>query len=306
MKGIDISSYQCNIDFNKVKNSGIEVAYIKATEGVTYTSTLMKSQYSGAKAAGIKIGFYHYLRANNPILEAKHFLGAVERLSSDCKYVIDVEELLGQTITKISSNVKLFTDYLLLNGKQVCIYTGDDFYINSLNSSIKNIPLWVAHYGVLKSIAKKYIGFQYSNSGRVDGINGLVDLNEFTLDIFINLVVVPVKASDIVNLVVKAFQHATIEVGLIDSRGNKLIEDGINGVRTREVIAKVLLRIGVSNELVRWLQHRLISFGFSCGTSGADGNFGGNTLAAVKHFQVLRGLKSDGVIGPLTIIELFK
>lgn len=306
MKGIDIASYQSNIDFNKTKKSGIEIVYIKATEGLTYTSPLMKSQYSGALAAGLKIGFYHYLRANNPILEAKHFLEMINGLIPDCKYVIDVEESLGQTKTKISSNVKNFTDYLISNGKKVCIYTGDDFYANSLDNSVKNIPLWVAHYGAIRPIALKYIGFQYSNSGRVCGVNGLVDLDEFTSDIFINSVVTPVKPSGFVNIVVKTFQHATILEGIRDARGNKLTEDGIYGVHTKEVIAKVLFGIGVSNELVRWIQQRLISLGFNCAEAGADGNFGSNTLVAVKLFQVSRGLKSDGVIGPLTIIELIK
>lgn len=67
MKGIDIASYQQNVDFQKVKNSGIEIVYIKATEGITYTNPLLELQYSGAMAAGLKIGFYHYLRANDPI-----------------------------------------------------------------------------------------------------------------------------------------------------------------------------------------------------------------------------------------------
>ena len=268
--------------------------------------SLMKSQYSEAKAAGIKIGFYHYLRSNNPILEAKHFLGAVEKLSSDCKYVIDVEEALGQTKTKISSNVRQFTDYLISKGKRVCIYTADNFYANSLDNSVKNIPLWVAHYGVLKPIATKYIGFQYSNSGRVGGINGLVDLDEFTSDIFNDLLPVSSKLSGFVNLVVKSFQHATIEVSLTDVSGKKLIEDGIKGARTSQVIAKILINQGVRGELVRWIQKRLISLGFNCAQGGADGDFGRSTLVAVKLFQASRGLKSDGVIGPLTIIELLK
>ena len=77
MKGIDISSYQENVDFKKVKNNGIEIVYIKATEGLTYDNPLLKSQYNGAKSAGLKIGFYHLLRANDPTLEAKHFLSVI-------------------------------------------------------------------------------------------------------------------------------------------------------------------------------------------------------------------------------------
>ena len=170
MKGIDIASYQQNVDFKKVKNNGIEIVYIKATEGINYKNPLLKLQYDGAISAGLKIGFYHFLRSGDPILEAKYFLSVVDGFSANCKHVIDVEVVLGQTIAKISRNVRIFADYLISKGKQVCIYTGDNFYSNNLDSSVKNIPLWVAHYGVSKPDASNYIGFQYSNSGKVDGI----------------------------------------------------------------------------------------------------------------------------------------
>ena len=244
MKGIDISSYQENVDFKKVKNNGIEIVYIKATEGLTYDNPLLKSQYSGAKAAGLKVGFYHFLRANDPTLEAKHFLSVIKGLLPDCKDAIDVESAPGGTITQTSSNVRLFADYLILKGREVCIYTNDYFYANNLNNSVKNIPLWVAHYGVAKPDAINYIGFQYTDAGSVDGINGPVDLSEFKSAIFIG-------PSSPINLVVQSFQHATNLVGLRDKNGDKLVEDGIKGTHTNEVIAKVLVSKGAHNELVR-------------------------------------------------------
>ena len=74
MKSIDIASYQQNVDFVKVKNSGIEIVYIKAMEGITYNNPLLEPQYRGAIAVGLKIGFYHYLRAiyGYKLLEEKH------------------------------------------------------------------------------------------------------------------------------------------------------------------------------------------------------------------------------------------
>lgn len=301
MKGIDISSYQKNVDFVKVKNSSIEIVYIKATEGITYTNPLLESQYAGAKAAELKIGFYHFLRSNDPILEAKHFLNVIEGLLSDCRHAIDVEVILGQTVTKISSNVRLFANYLISNNKEVCIYTGDYFYANNLNNSVKDIPLWVAHYGVAKPDAANYIGFQYSSSGVVNGINGTVDLNEFSSGIFISSIS-PVTVSS----VVKAFQYAANLVGLTDKNGNKLVEDGIKGTHTNEVIDKVLVTKGAHNELARFIQQRLVSLGFSIGSTGADSYFGPNTLLAVDKFQASRGLKQDGIVGPSTITQLYE
>ncbi|WP_298843695.1 GH25 family lysozyme [uncultured Clostridium sp.] len=299
MKGIDISNYQQGVDFKKVKNSGIEIVYIKATEGISYQNPLLQSQYSGAKAVGLKVGFYHFLRANDPILEAKHFLNVINGLSSDCKYAIDVEVALGQTVTKISSNVRLFVNYLISNNKEVCIYTGDYFYANNLNNSVKNIPLWVAHYGVAKPDAVNYIGFQYSSTGIVNGINGPVDLNEFSSGVFLSSISpVPVSA------VIKAFQHAANIVGLTDKNGDKLLEDGIKGNHTNEVIAKTFVATGAHNELVRFIQQQLIALGFNCGKTGADSYLGQDTLLSVQKFQTSKGLKKDGIVGPLTIIQL--
>jgi len=129
--------------------------------------------------------------------------------------------------------------------------------------------LWVAHYGVSKPDAVNYIGFQYSDSGSVNGINGTVDL-----------------------------------ASLIDNNGDKLVEDGIIGTYTKQVIAKVSIANGAHNELVRWVQQRLIALGFSVGTTGADSYFSVNTLAGVKLFQTSKGLAADGIVGPLTITQL--
>ncbi|MBU3100874.1 MULTISPECIES: GH25 family lysozyme [Clostridium] len=299
MKGIDISSYQQNVDFVKVKNSGVEIVYIKATEGITYSNPLLKSQYAGAKAAGLKVGFYHYLRANDPMLEAKYFLSTINGLSANCKYAIDVEVALGQALTKVSSNVRIFANYLMSNKKEICIYTGDYFYANNLNSSVKDIPLWVAHYGVSKPDVVNYIGFQYSASGSINGINGAVDLDEFSSGIFLSSIS-PVSVS----AVVKAFQHAANLIGLTDTNGDKLVEDGIVGTYTTQVITKVLIANGAHNELVRWIQQRLIALGFSVGTTGADSYFSVNTLAGVKLFQTSKGLVADGIVGSLTITQL--
>jgi len=252
VKGIDISSYQGNVDFQKVKNAGIEIVYIKATKGVTYKNPFLESQYSGAMAVDLKIGFYHYLGANDSTREAQFFLSVVDELSADCKYVIDVEELFGQTVAKVSSNVRIFADYLISNNYDPCIYTNDIFYATNLDNTVKDLPLWVAHYGVSKPDVINYIGFQYSNTGSVDGVNGPVDLDEFTSDILINSV-------PTVNNVVRTFQRSTNLVGLTDSNGNSLVEDRIIGIRTSEVIAKAFVTSGAHDELVRWIQNRLIA-----------------------------------------------
>lgn len=53
------------------------------------------------------------------------------------------------------------------------------------------------------------------------------------------------------------------------------------------------------------LQQRLISLGYNCGASGADGNYGKNTSSAVIKFQRINGLKTDGIAGPATLQKLY-
>ena len=63
--GIDVSGWQGYIDFSKVKNAGIEVVYIKASEGTRTKDPYFELNYENAKANGLNVGFYHYLTATN-------------------------------------------------------------------------------------------------------------------------------------------------------------------------------------------------------------------------------------------------
>ena len=62
-QGIDVSSYQGNINFASVKNAGIDVVYIKSSEGQSYIDPYFEQNYQNAKANGLKVGFYHYVTA---------------------------------------------------------------------------------------------------------------------------------------------------------------------------------------------------------------------------------------------------
>ena len=301
MKGIDISSYQgVIIDFKKVKDSGVEVVYIKATEGVTFDSPGFGLQYAQARATGLKIGFYHYMRANDPIAEAKHFIKATEGMSVDCKYAIDIEQMEGQTVAKVSENVRKFADYMISQDKEVCIYTGDSFYANNLNSIVKNIPIWIAHYGVIRPNIDNYVGFQYSSKGSIDGILGNVDLNIFKDGIFIkditNNVILASKP------VVKATGSKVIKIlqrELNKQYNSRLDVDGWGGKLT--LGACPTLRIGAKGNITKWVQTKI-----GMASKYHTGNFLELTLTAIKAFQNQHKLYVDGVVGENTWRQLLK
>lgn len=62
-EGIDVSNWQGYIDYAKVKAAGIDVVYIKASQGTTIKDAYFETNYKNAKANGLKVGFYHYVTA---------------------------------------------------------------------------------------------------------------------------------------------------------------------------------------------------------------------------------------------------
>lgn len=65
-QGIDVSNWQGYIDYAEVKQSGIEVVYIKASQGSDFKDPYFDINYENAKANGLKVGFYHFLTATTP------------------------------------------------------------------------------------------------------------------------------------------------------------------------------------------------------------------------------------------------
>ena len=58
-EGVDVSNWQRNIDFTEVRNAGIQIVYIKASEGTTFIDPYLEQNYANAKANNLKVGFYH-------------------------------------------------------------------------------------------------------------------------------------------------------------------------------------------------------------------------------------------------------
>ena len=192
-KGIDISSWQGNVDFAKVKNYGIDIVYIKVTEGINYINNYFASSYTNAKANGIKIGFYHYFLANiDPVAQAKYFVNAIGDRVPDCKLAIDVEVSNGLSKADLTNKIISFLKEVeRLTGKDTVVYTYTSFARNYLGSELGKYPLWIAEYGVntpgTNPVWSDWIGFQYSDKGSIPGINGNVDLNEFMEEILISV-----------------------------------------------------------------------------------------------------------------------
>ena len=92
--GIDVSKWQGEIDFNQVAASGVEIVYIRACYGASMVDEYFESNYAKARAAGLKIGFYHYITATNEtsaIAQARFFYSLISDKKYDCRPAMDFE-----------------------------------------------------------------------------------------------------------------------------------------------------------------------------------------------------------------------
>jgi lysozyme len=180
VEGIDVSHYQGDIDWSKVKNDGIVFAIIKATQGMRTVDPRFKLNWAASKKAGLNRGAYHFLEPDQDgTAQAKHFLKTVNFAKGDLIPAVDVErkgEALTRTLKAFLAEVKSSL------GVEAVIYVSPSFWnehlADAFDAPLPN-PLWIAEYGASKPKATRKIGpwlvWQYSQTGRVDGISGPVD-----------------------------------------------------------------------------------------------------------------------------------
>lgn len=192
--GIDVSEWQGEIDFSRVKNSGVQVVYIRSSLGSDYTDPYFRRNYDGAKAQGLKVGFYHYVTARTveqARQEAYFFAATVAGTQPDCRLAMDFEYFSGLSTSQINEIAWAFLQELgRLTGKELVVYS-DAYNARAVFDQrlAGAYPLWVAQYGADtpddNGKWQSWVGFQYASTGRVDGISGNVDLDRFTKDIFL-------------------------------------------------------------------------------------------------------------------------
>ena len=208
LKGIDTSNWQGNIDYSKVKASGIKVVYMKASEGSNYKDAFLEQNYSRAKEQGLKVGFYHFFRGD-AIGEARWFVECIKNKVSDCLLALDIESDCGMDSSTLTTACITFLEEVKrLTGKNVVVYTYTSFANSSLDSRLSKYPVWIAHYDVeapgYNPIWSSWVGFQYSDKGQVQGVNGNCDVNEFNSGIFNGVVTIDknegIVTTDVLNV----------------------------------------------------------------------------------------------------------
>ena len=193
-RGIDISEFQGEIDFEEVRRSGIEAVYIRVGAG-EYTDEYFAENYERAKAAGLKIGFYHYVTARSVEegrRQARFFASLAAGREPDMRLAMDFEYFGSLSVSQINAISEAYLDELTaLTRREAVIYSDLSNARNIFSRALaEKYPLWAAQYGADEPSAngkwREWVGFQYTDEGRVGGIYGNVDHNIFTEGIFLS------------------------------------------------------------------------------------------------------------------------
>lgn len=193
-RGIDISEFQGEIDFEEVRRSGIEAVYIRVGAG-EYTDEYFAENYERAKAAGLKIGFYHYVTARSVDegrRQARFFASLAAGREPDMRLAMDFEYFGSLSVSQINAISEAYLDELTaLTKREAVIYSDLSNARNIFSRALaEKYPLWAAQYGADEPSAngkwREWVGFQYTDEGRVSGIYGNVDRNIFTEGIFLS------------------------------------------------------------------------------------------------------------------------
>lgn len=187
-KGIDISYHNGNIDFNKVKESGIKFVIIRASYGFFNLDKKVIDYIKGCESVGLPYGFYHYSYATNleqAKKEVKGFLNFVKDYNPTYPLIIDMEDAdnwkknNGNPSNQMYINIcEYFCNEVEKAGYYAMIYANTDWFTNKLNSSILDrFDKWLADWRTLPNETIPRGILQFTSTGKVPGINGNVDLN---------------------------------------------------------------------------------------------------------------------------------
>ncbi len=189
-RGIDVSLWNGQIDFNKVKKSGIDFVIIRAGYGqyINHKDPMFETNYAKAREANLDIGSYWYSYAESTAdakKEAETCMEAIKGKKFEYPIYFDVEEDCQTDKGKsfCSSIVETFCNTLQSKryfcGLYMCNY---DLCTYITNDVAKKYSLWIANYSNEPNFPIPYGLWQYTSQGNVDGINGYCDMNHTHID----------------------------------------------------------------------------------------------------------------------------
>ncbi len=192
IRGIDVSEFQRKVDWQAVKNSGVEFVMLRVGfrgygSGKLNADAYAIANYRGAKAAGLKIGLYFFSQAITPAEareEANYLLGFTDGWELDMPVVFDWEYIKADARTgnmdarTLTDCTIAFCETIQAAGLEPMVYFNKNQAKNLMHlEELVEYPFWLAWYSDQMDYPYYVEMWQYTDSGKVDGIKGNVDIN---------------------------------------------------------------------------------------------------------------------------------
>lgn len=187
VKGVDVSHYQGDIDWEILSNQGIKFAFIKATEGKSFVDENYNLNYKNAIKTDLKIGAYHFFTYDTDgVLQAENFIKNVSKTENMLPPVVDIE-FYGEEYTVERTKEQL---HLMLNKleeyyeKKPIIYTTHETYNWYIANDFKDNYIWIRDVFFKPRLIdnREWTFWQYTNRAKLDGYNGQekrIDINVY-------------------------------------------------------------------------------------------------------------------------------
>lgn len=192
VKGIDVSEHQETIDWQKVKDAGVEFVMIRVgwqgeTQGQLFADTMAQTHYAGAKAAGLKVGAYIFsqaISAEEGKKNAEYLLEQTKNWEIDLYLTINWEHLQDTNRTasvdarRLTDIAKTFCQTVSQAGKKPMIYFDTHLATTRLYlNELKDYPFWLAQYQSTMDFSHPVTMWQFTETGTISGIDGDVDID---------------------------------------------------------------------------------------------------------------------------------
>ena len=190
VKGIDVSYYQGDIDWNSVLYDGVQFAFLRIGRSYYdnngyhhYTDTRYEEYINDANTVGIPIGVYFYSKARSvgaAITDAQYVIKMLHGHTISYPVAIDLEDASQVDLSKqeLGLIAKAFCDEIRKAGYTPMIYCNEDWYKNHIDiSQIPDEEMWIARYNYKYDTNISRSIWQCSSKGKIAGIAGNVDID---------------------------------------------------------------------------------------------------------------------------------
>lgn len=191
VRGVDVSRYQGQIDWNVLASNDISFAFIKATEGNSHVDSCFSYNYEEARKTGLRVGAYHFFSYDSEgQTQAEHYIAVVEKTDGMLPPVIDLEfygakeqnpPAQDQVRQELTIMLGRLEEYY---GMKPIIYATEKSYKQYLANAFQEYDIWIRNVITSPHLSdrREWTFWQYTNRGKLEGYQGdenYIDMNVF-------------------------------------------------------------------------------------------------------------------------------